>query len=48
MTLEKALQILIGNQEDKKAESFLKFLSDKLWDQYKEHIMDNNTLLIIT
>lgn len=24
MTLEKALQILIGNQEDKKAESFLK------------------------
>lgn len=40
MTLEKALQILIGNQEDKKAESFLKFLSDKLWDQYKEHIMD--------
>lgn len=40
MTLEKALQILIGNQEDKKAESFLKFLSDKLWDQYKKHIMD--------
>ena len=40
MTLEKALQIFIGNQEDKKAESFLKFLSDKLWDQYKEHIMD--------
>ncbi len=40
MTLEKALQILIGNQEDKKAESFLKFLSDKLWGQYKEHIMD--------
>lgn len=35
MTLEKALQIFIGNQEDKKAESFLKFLSDKLWDQYK-------------
>lgn len=25
MTLEKALQILIGNKEDKKAESFLKF-----------------------
>lgn len=42
MTLEKALQIFIGNQEDKKAESFLKFLSDKLWDQY------NNTLLILT
>lgn len=31
MTLEKALQILIGNQEDKKAESFLKFLSDKYY-----------------
>lgn len=40
MTLEKALQILIGSQEDKKAEAFLKFLSDKLWYQYKEHIMD--------
>ena len=40
MTLEKALQILIRDQEDRKAELFLKFLSDKLWGLYKEYIMD--------
>lgn len=40
MTLDKALQIIIGNQDDDKAEKLLRFLSDKLWNQYKEHIMD--------
>lgn len=40
MTLEKALQIIIGNQDDDKAERFLQFLSDKLWGQYKTHVMD--------
>lgn len=40
MTLDKALQILIGNQEDDKAEKFLQFLSDKLWELYNTHIMD--------
>lgn len=28
MTLEKALQIITGNQEDDEAEKFLKFLSE--------------------
>lgn len=40
MTLDKALQILIGNQEDDKAEKFLRFLSDKLWGLYNTFVMD--------
>lgn len=40
MTLDKALQILIGNQEDDKAEKFLHFLSDKLWELYNLYVMD--------
>lgn len=40
MTLDKALQLLIGNQEDDKAEKFLRFLSDKLWGQYNTYVMD--------
>ena len=40
MTLDKALQILIGNQEDDKAEKFLHFLSDKLWELYNIYVMD--------
>lgn len=40
MTLDKALQILIGNKDDKKAELFLHFLSDKLWKLYNTYIMD--------
>lgn len=40
MTLDKALQILIGNKDDEKAERFLHFLSDKLWKLYNTYIMD--------
>ena len=40
MTLDKALQLLIGNQEDDKAEKFLRFLSDKLWGLYNTFVMD--------
>ncbi len=40
MTLDKALQLLIGNQEDDKAEKFLRFLSNKLWGQYNTFVMD--------
>lgn len=40
MTLDKALQILIGNKDDEKAERFLHFLSNKLWKLYKTDIMD--------
>lgn len=40
MTIEKALQILINDQEDSRAERFLKFLSDKLWGQYNTYVMD--------
>ena len=40
MTLDKALQSLIGNQEDDKAEKFLCFLSDKLWGLYNTYVMD--------
>lgn len=40
MTLDKALQILIGYKDDEKAERFLHFLSDKLWKLYNTNIMD--------
>lgn len=40
MTLEKALQILINDQDDVRAERFLQFLSDKLWGQYNSYVMD--------
>lgn len=40
MTLDKALQILIGNKDDEKAERFLQFLSDKLWGIYNTYVMD--------
>lgn len=31
----------MSRENDEKVEDFLKFLSDKLWNQYKEHLMDN-------
>lgn len=40
MTLDKALQILIGNRDDDKAEEILHFLSDKLWELYNKDVMD--------
>lgn len=40
MTIDKVLQILIGNQDDEKAKMFLQFLSEKLWGLYKAYVMD--------
>lgn len=40
MELDKILQILIGSDNDKKTEGFLRFLSSKLWGQYRDYIMD--------
>lgn len=45
MTLEKALQIITGNQEDDEAEKFLKFLSEKLWGLYNTYVMDKIKML---
>lgn len=40
MTIDKALQTLIGDNSDKKAEGFFCFLSDKLWGLYNDYLMD--------
>ncbi|MDO4367974.1 MAG: PP2C family serine/threonine-protein phosphatase [Bacteroidales bacterium] len=40
MTLDRALQLLIGNKDDDKAEKFLRFLSSKLWGLYNTYVMD--------
>ncbi len=40
MTIDKILKILIGTEDDKRAEGFLRFLSEKLWGSYNEYIMD--------
>ncbi len=40
MNIDKVLQLLIGTEDEKKAEGFLRFLSDKLWGLYNEYIMD--------
>lgn len=40
MNIEKVIQLLIGTEDEKKAEGFLHFLSDKLWGLYNEYIMD--------
>lgn len=40
MNIDKVLQLLIGTEDEKKTEVFLRFLSDKLWGLYNEYIMD--------
>ena len=40
MNIEKVIQLLIGTEDEKKAEGFLRFLSEKLWGLYNEYIMD--------
>lgn len=40
MNIEKVMQILIGTEDEKKAEGFLRFLSGKLWGLYNEYTMD--------
>lgn len=40
MTIENIIQTLIGEADDQKAESFLRFWSEKLWNSYNQYIMD--------
>ncbi len=41
MNIEKIIDILCAGKDDKKVEGFLKFLADKLWNQYNDYLMDN-------
>lgn len=41
MNIEKIIDIVCQGKSDEQVESFLKFLSGKLWNQYKEYLMDN-------
>lgn len=40
MEINKIIQILVGTDDEKKLEGFLRFLSDKLWSLYRDYIMD--------
>lgn len=40
MEIEKIIQTLVGTNDEKKLEGFLRFLSDKLWSLYSDYIMD--------
>lgn len=40
MNIEKIIDILCAGKDDNKVEDFLKFLADKLWNQYNDYLMD--------
>lgn len=40
MNVDKIIQILIGNNAEDKAEKFLHFLSEKLWNLYDEYLIE--------
>lgn len=40
MEIDKIIQTLVGTNDEKKLEGFLRFLSDKLWSLYRDYIMD--------
>lgn len=40
MNIDKVIQALIGENNEDKAEGFLRFLSEKLWSLYDEYLMD--------
>lgn len=40
MNVDKIIDTLIGDKDDKKTENFLRFLSDKLWNLYNDYLMD--------
>lgn len=46
MNIEKIIDILCQDKSNEQAEGFLAFLSDKLWNLYNEHLMDN--VLVVT
>ncbi len=39
MDIDKIIDTLIGNKDDKKVENFLRFLSDKLWNLYNDSLV---------
>lgn len=41
MNIEKIIDIVCQGKSDEQVERFLKFLFGKLWNQYKEYLMDN-------
>ena len=40
MNIEKIIDILCEDRDEKKVEGFVRFLSDKLWNQYNDYLMD--------
>lgn len=40
MEIDKIIQTIVGTDDEKKLEGFLRFLSDKLWNLYRDDIMD--------
>ena len=40
MNIEKIIDILCEDRDEKKVEGFIRFLSDKLWNQYNDYLMD--------
>ena len=46
MNIEKIIDILCQDKSNEQTEGFLAFLSDKLWNLYNEHLMDN--VLVVT
>lgn len=40
MEIDKIIQTIAGTDDEKKLEGFLRFLSDKLWNLYRDYIMD--------
>ena len=44
MEKEKIINLLINGKDDKKAEGFVRFLSEKLWGYYTEYLMNKETI----
>lgn len=40
MNIDKIIQTIVGDVSEEKAESFLRFIADKLWGQYNDYLMD--------
>lgn len=40
MTIDKIIAEIIGDVSEEKAEGFLRFISDKLWEKYNDYLMD--------
>ena len=40
MTIEQMLQLLVAGHDEEQTKRFLEFLSQKLWGQYDNYVMD--------